>query len=1022
LAVLARGLRWRGESSVVLLLVSVAAVTAAAVGPIYLAAATESVLISTLAASQPFETGITIAPLSGGHPGPAVLTSALTNAPKGPSGTPLFGAPIYTNDVGVIAGRFAADVIYRTGVCGHLDLTAGSCPSTASSVAVTDRSATALGVRVGRKVVLSVTTISHKTFELPLSVVGIFKPPDTAASYWWGNDYFQYGAGTTRRPLLDDFVVSGTAFAKDAALAGAYTTADLPANTAAIVAAGVGPAGGAVSSFQALLASPSYGLGAGTSLLALLARAGSAQHLMTTVTTVIVLELVLLALCVLFATVARTSESRESEIIVARLRGFPLSSILSVAIAEPAVVMALSLPAGLAIAWVTVSAVAPSLFASGTGVGIGGLAIAAAVAACVGGIIAIALGSVRAARAGQGALSSQAISHSTARRQGVLDIAAITLALAALIELGVTGVLAGNRSDPVAAFAPGLIALGLAVVGVRLVPLLCRMAMRPTRNSKRVASFLAVRQVARRPFLLRQIVLVAVAFSLICFAAAGWEVAKNNRATVANFSVGAATVLTVSVPSGTDFISDVRRADPSGREAMAVATYHGSTGTLFSVDAPRFAAVASWPPGLSPASAAQVASTLNPPSNPPIYVRGTALRATVDLTTPAPTPVALEANVFDETYQAMSIVDIGILRPGLHTYTVSIPGDCNPLCRLVSLTPAWVPDARHPSIGAAGVALVLEALDARVGGQWTAVTGATDPAEWSAPRAVSISRAARGIAFTLGEGAYRNAFDDVEPVLSVADTPPSIPVVFTEDLAQPANGTTTQIEGLDGNSINVINRLNVPLLPGIGTGGAMVDLSSVINSITSRAFGVSYQVWLAAGAPDSVLNSLRAGGIVVLSTRSAAVVATQLSHEGIALAYDLFIFAAIAAGVLAAASTLFAIRVAARRRSNELAALEAMGVARRTLMRSVLAESGIVLLAGIVLGIVGGVVAVDLALPSVPELPSTVGVPPLQYGTPAATLALVVAAAVFVLALCVIVAGIATMRGVRPDRLRMEAT
>jgi hypothetical protein len=1005
-----------------LLLVSVAAVTAAAIGPIFLAAATESVVISTFASSKQFQTGIDIAPLSGTHPNTALFTSALSKAPQGPSGAPLFGAPIYTNDVGVVAGRFAADVINRTGICSQLDFTSGSCPSAPSAVAMTSRSAAEYGVRVGGTVALDITTISHQSYVLRLSVVGLFKPPDTSAQYWWGNNYFQYGSGPTKQPLLDDFIASGNAFAKDVALKSAYTTVDLPANTAAIVAAGVGATTAAVGSFQALLSSPAYRLGAGTGLLALLARAGSSQHLMTTVTTVIVLELVLLALCVLFATVARTSESRESEIMVARLRGFPLSSILSVAIAEPAVVMALSLPAGLAIAWVTVSALAPSLFASGTGVGIGALAVAAAVAACVGGIFAIALGSMRAARAGQRSLSTQAISHSTARRQGVLDIAAITLAVAALIELGVTGVLVGNKSDPVAAFAPGLIALGLAVVGIRLVPLLCTMAMRPTRNSKRVATFLAVRQVARRPFLLRQIVLVAVAFSLICFAAAGWEVAHSNRATVANFTVGTATVLTVSVPPGKDFVADVRQADPSGRYAMAVGTYHGSTGTLFGVDAPRFAAVASWPPGLSPTSASQVASILNPPTEPPIYITGTALRATIDLTEPAPTPIALQANVFDETYQAMSIVDIGNLRPGLHSYTVPIPGDCNPTCRLVSMTPAWLPDARHPSIGPAGVAFVLATLDAQARGRWSSVGGVTNPAQWTAPGAIGISRAAGGLAFTLAASEYRSTFDDVQPVISVADTPAAIPVAFTDGLAQPANGTTTQIEGFDGNSINVVNRLNVPLLPGIGTSGTMVDISSAINSITSRAIDVSYQVWLASGAPSSIVDKLHAEGLVVLSSQSANVVANQLSHEGIALAYDLFIFAAIAAGVLAAASTLFAIRVAARRRSNELAALAAMGVARRTLMRAVLAESGIVLLAGILLGIIGGVVAVDLALPSVPELPSTVGVPPLQYGTPAGTLLIVVAAAVFVLALCVIVAGIATMRGVDPERLRMDAT
>ena len=96
------------------------------------------------------------------------------------------------------------------------------------------------------------------------------------------------------------------------------------------------------------------------------------------------------------------------------------------------------------------------------------------------------------------------------------------MAVAGLVELGFSGVLNGKTPNPLALLAPGLIAVAVAVAGVRLLPLLGSVAVRRTLNSHAIASALAVRQVIRRPTNLRQIVVLAVATALATFAVAGW--------------------------------------------------------------------------------------------------------------------------------------------------------------------------------------------------------------------------------------------------------------------------------------------------------------------------------------------------------------------------------------------------------------------------------------------------------------------------------------------------------------------
>ena len=103
-----------------------------------------------------------------------------------------------------------------------------------------------------------------------------------------------------------------------------------------------------------------------------------------------------------------------------------------------------------------------------------------------------------------------------------------------------------SHSNPVAAAAPAVVALGISVIAIRIVEYLCRRLSIATLDSSAVASFLAVRRIGRRPTVLREGRTLVIAVALACFAVSAWSVARANRLTAARFSIGARTVVTVT--------------------------------------------------------------------------------------------------------------------------------------------------------------------------------------------------------------------------------------------------------------------------------------------------------------------------------------------------------------------------------------------------------------------------------------------------------------------------------------------
>jgi putative ABC transport system permease protein len=1000
-----QSLRWRAGTSLAMLVVAAAAIAVGTFGPIYLRGADQSVLQSTLSAAPEGDTGVTLLPRHGaGEAGQFGAASRAIPRPSG--GSPWFGSPIVTLDVPASttavggAGRgqpYRTDLVARTGACRHLQFASGGCPVGMGTVALSTRSAAQLGVHLGEVIAVHA---AHSKRAAALTVTGLFRAGNPQAAFWWGENYFGFGSGSNTQPFLDDFFTDASTVTTVAAES-LSEVAQFPLRPAALTVDAVAGFRQALSRFEAH-APGSYGLDASSQVTQSLDTAAQDEHTVATIVAVVVGELVLLALMVLYFVAARVAETRKPDVRVAELRGYSRAGSAWVALAEPLTLLVISLPLGVGIAWVAARLLAPHVFAPTVTPGLPLLALAAAVVTLAAGALATAVGARSLLAGVQGPRSIRGRAGNGRIAALAIDAVAVVVAALATVEIALAGVSSGSQTDPVAALAPALIALGGGVLGARLLPMAARAGLPATRYSSWVGTSVATRRLARRPEISRHVVVLALAVGLATFTVAGWAVAGHNRLTRSEFDVGAYRVLAVRTRTGVNLLPAVRRADPDGT-AMAVVVANSSQGDTLAVDASRLASVGSWPAGLTAAGAAAIGRALAPPTAPSIVFDGAELRVTVDLgraVTPAP---ELQALVFDDAYQTATTLDLGPLRPGRHRYAASTAGGCQASCRLVDLGVTWTPSGSSPG-QSVNVPLELSALAQRsADGAWTPVAaGLRTPARWqSSSGGVTIKSGTGGLAVTLEVDA------DGEPAtFRPADVPANLPAVVTGSVG----GGPALAVGLDGSTLTVKPIATVNALPGVGSGATLVNLASAERLQAGPMEFTSSEVWLAAGAPSDIVHRLAAVGIYPVSTRSAIGQEATLARTGVSLAYALFFYAALAALALALGATAVVVIAAARRRGTELGYLEAVGVARPSLRRSLVIEQGVVVAVGALIGAAAGIGAAVLALPSIPEFTSLGAGPPLAYQLPLAALGVTFVAIVASLALTVGLAARLTVR------------
>ena len=251
-----------------------------------------------------------------------------------------------------------------------------------------------------------------------------------------------------------------------------------------------------------------------------------------------------------------------------------------------------------------------------------------------------------------------------------------------------------------------------------------------------------------------------------------------------------------------------------------------------------------------------------------------------------------------------------------------------------------------------------------------------------------------------------------------ADLPAAV-AVGTAQLYRGASLQDASTIGLDGQALPIDGAIRVLSLPRLDRSGAMVDFGQALAAMTEPPGSTTvFQVWLGAGAPDDMSARLAAQGVVVTGVVRAVQYQRPLDRTGPAFADSLFLVAAVAACLLALATSVLGGIVTARRRSYEFAALEIVGVLPRALRRASAAEQAMLLGVGLAVGCAAGIGGSLLALPSTPFfVDETVG-PPRDDSLPWGPIALLAATLVLVFALTSIAVGRLSVRSVDIERLR----
>jgi putative ABC transport system permease protein len=1045
LGLLVNAIRWRAGSSAVFFLVALLAVAAAAAGPVYLPAADQSVLEHVVLANPPESTGMVVDEQPGQSLSQATFRKDLSALPRSPSGRPFFESPIYIAIAAAQvllqpqqethggehkpkpgaqapAGPLAVvDVVSRSGACANLVFTEGRCPGDRTDLAISTRSAAYLHLRLGSPMLLSMGRSTYRC-----TVSGLFNAGSGTAPYWWGSNYMQFGTKLSPPPRMDDIFVDPSLLSGlPAHFVG--LSADVPVNTTGLVST-------EITAFRRALSGEELGLGkagliAGSGIGTYLDNVSSQQQAMTTIIAVVDLQLLLLVLMVLFGIAGRMAAERRQDLALANLRGLSPRSMWGVALREPFVLMIAATPLGAALGWLIGLATARAELLAGVPVGFDSLAVGAAVAAMLAALVATAAGSRR--------LLARAVRATPVRSSRVgaaLALAGeafvIALALAAVVQVSAAGI--GNRakSQPLAAFAPGLIALAAGVIAARIVPLGCRALAAATQYSPRVGLSLGLQRVARQSGVIRQAVIVAIAVSLACFATAGFFIDKTNRSDQAAFLVGANRVLTVSVPPTVNFEKAVRQADPSGK-AMAVQVLSNPQGTLLAVDATRFAQTAAWLQQPGARTSRAVARFLSPPVAPDVVVQGSDVDITADLratVTPAP---SLVLGLFNEQYGSSVSVTVGPLSSGRHRYVTSLQGYCTSACRLQSITASWAgPQSSGNSATQMTIPVEIEAISQRSGAGASFVPVATGLAHkgwWrvtqSAPDAASsLTASSSGLAVR-----FAYVLGEAPPSVAPADVPASLPAVVTNIVASvqqsgPTGSTQYSVIDFGGSPLAINGAIQVAAIPSVGTNAVMVDLAGALRNESLPDDTSTKQVWLSAGAgsTSALVVRLRRDGIKVTSVETSASMELAFQKDGPTLAFGLFLLVGAFSSLLATGSMLFAIAAATRQRAIEAVVLRSVGVPRRTLAGAMAAELGIVCATGLVAGTLAGVVAARFSLPSVPEFTGLASGPTLLFNLPIGWLALVVATTAVLLSLASAISIALVAAASTPDKLRIS--
>jgi putative ABC transport system permease protein len=1020
-----RAIRWRAAASATVFVVAVVAILAATVGPIYLPAVNEAVLTRHLKDASLFQRDVLVSRESELEYGRVDWDAQVRGLAREFAHDPLFARPLSEEQVDVVYGGpepLKSEVAYVEDLCVHVRIVRGRCLSGNSP----DETLISVNTAAAEHLTLGSTlaTTTSTGVAIPLRIIGVYRPVAPAGSFWEPWYLFQFGqpASPTQDAPGDASFVTSAALSSRVQRVLETVSANVALRPRDVGYDDIGELRTTLAHVNATVAHLSNQAGnsapvasVSTGLPTVLDQTAKETSLARTLVTVATAQLALLAIFLLYAVVANTTAAQAPEVALAKLRGRRAGSILLQSVAQPVALVLAAAPVGALIAWIVVRLLAARVLGHPVDVGFPPAAYGAAALGVAGGVLAAVVAARRIVVTPVGALMRLgAATPGSPIGLLIADAAAVTIAVAGLIELEAGGVLNSGKPNPLSVLAPTLLAIAAAVVVLRLLPFLGRQLARWTRDSPRLATFLAVRQLLRRPAEARAVLLVAVAVSIAVFAVTTWADSSHNRSLRALNSAGAHTVLIVRPGAGVrDLRTAVDRADPGGHSMAVAYTNRDRLPPLIAVDTARFASVGAWVPGNSSVPLPSVLRRLGLHAAP-VTVTGTRLRLRIDLIRHPSQRVRLAVNLAEPNHIQV-VRTIASVAPGAASYDISLPSACANGCHVTAL------DLTADTSSQVGEIDTVIGASVHSSAGWQPVTSFGDHTSWreggNAPVSVKIAPAGGSLSLDV-----RQVPGWGWPQVVSAAVPVAVPAVVASAQAAVEQGNeihNVEVVGLDRQALFVDGVIRSVTLPRVDRGGVMVDFGAALAAMNHpSASTTQYQVWLSPDAPSDMAARLARQHVYVQRTIHSATYRSALDDSGPAFADSLFLLSALAAIVLAIGATAVGRVLSLRRRAYELAALEAVGVSPRTLRRATAAEQGSVFGIGLMVGLAAGLVGSQLALPSTPIFVHASTGPPLVLGPPWALLAALTAGMIVLFVVVSVAIARVVDRAATPSQLR----
>lgn len=856
-------------------------------------------------------------------------------------------------------------LVWREGVCDHLAFTAGRCPSGAGEIAVSTADAANFGWAPGARV--GVHEIQPQEIVTPaiakvLTVSGIYSTPE--GRYWEGWPL----TGSSGSKPAGEAVQHDTWITDEAA----FTNAPLWRNPSSQVdmhldrtVTGIdellrlGPALTAFARSQARGAAAPAVVVVRTGLpsLADTVRQGHDQSRVTV--PALMVPLGILGVVVLWMALGTAAEQRRPEVAVARLRGRGVRGAQAHLVQELLTVVLAGVPIGALVAVGLSWLARRSLLPGGVPFELRLPVWSALVLAVVVLTTTTLLVTRQLSREPIAVLLRRVPVRRTGWALGTADAVVVTVA-ASILGAFATGRLTG----PVALAAPAVLALALGLVISRAATPLAARTGRRLVHRGRTAGGVALLQLARRPGTRGTVVLLTVSAAILVFAGDAVAVGARNRDLDAAQQVGAPMVATVSGGTLLATQEAIAAAKVPADDVTAVVVQHPPSDddqTTFFVDPKAFGDIAAFP---DRSDARRALRRLTPPTAEPIAVVGS--RLTLDVATQsfyedAKRPVELVVELVQHD-GALTSHTLGRLAPGTSAArTVTVEVDCATGCVLTG----WrlVTDPANPGAGRVTVG-AMRTEHGRV-----SLGPATDwPARETDGGGVRALNASAGALELFVDNPGTS-----ELLLQHRWVPASLPAVVSGTLPADSDGRHFEANGLDGVTRPMTSVARLAWLPAAGQNAAVSDLRLAARTGAELGDDAELQVWFAdegQGTLDRVTDALEDRGLAVTRVTRVSDVRDRLEESAASWSLQLGVLVGIAGLLVACLGLMIAAAAAWRNRTRDLAVLRMNGMSAATTRRISIAEQLPTIIAAVLAGAAGGVLAAHYALPTLPLLPS----------------------------------------------------